>query len=288
MFDIQFDENEKPMYERYWKLTRAPFSGNPSPETFFPAATHQAAWLKLRYLLDQRSGMAWLAGLPGVGKSTLLDLAKQETQSRGGSIASVLPSCSEPEELLRSLLADQATDDERASLNELPRDALWRCLDFVLTENTRGGRPTVLVIDDAELANPANFFPWLHQLLNLQRPGDCDFVVLGSGTLQVLGDFRRWEQLTNRTAFQCLIRPFEEQETTDYIEHRLNLAGATRSLFADDAVRAVHTLTEGIARRIDRLCDFALLVGFAENAVEVTAPLVHAVAREIDPFAKAA
>ena len=70
---------------------------------------------------------------------------------------------------------------------------------------------------------------------------------------------------------KCLLRPFSEAETAAYVEHRLRVAGATRSIVDPDAMPTLHALTHGIARRINRLCDLALLIGFAEEQPTLSA-----------------
>jgi len=80
---------------------------------------------------------------------------------------------------------------------------------------------------------------------------------------------------------KCLLRAFSQQETAEYIEHRLRAAGAKRMLFEPEAVNTIHALANGIARRINRLCDLALLIGFAEQQQTISAELVEAVHQEL-------
>jgi general secretion pathway protein A len=70
---------------------------------------------------------------------------------------------------------------------------------------------------------------------------------------------------------------------TQYVLFRLTAAGARREIFTDDAFQALPALTGGAARRIDRLCDLALLVGFAEEKTLVDADLLYDVAAELAP-----
>jgi general secretion pathway protein A len=61
------------------------------------------------------------------------------------------------------------------------------------------------------------------------------------------------------------------------------LAGAARPLFDHGALEMVHRLSQGIPRRINRLCDLALLIGFAEERPAISAAQVEAVAEELTP-----
>jgi len=78
-----------------------------------------------------------------------------------------------------------------------------------------------------------------------------------------------------------LLRPFAEQETAAYVEHRLRVAGAARSIVEPDALATLQDLTHGVARRINRLCDLALLVGYAEEQSTLSAGHFDSVCREL-------
>ena len=87
-----------------------------------------------------------------------------------------------------------------------------------------------------------------------------------------------WEE---RLGVKCLLRPFNESETAAYVEHRLRVAGARRTIIEPDAVATLHELTHGIARQINRLCDLALLIGFAEERRTLSADHFESVCREL-------
>jgi general secretion pathway protein A len=63
--------------------------------------------------------------------------------------------------------------------------------------------------------------------------------------------------------------------------HRLSAAGARHEIFSADALTAVHELTGGNPRRINRLCDLVLLIGFAEERQRIRAEQVEQVSNEL-------
>jgi general secretion pathway protein A len=77
------------------------------------------------------------------------------------------------------------------------------------------------------------------------------------------------------------LRPLNLEETVSYVSHRLTAAGATSEIFTSDALATLHQLTAGNPRRINRLCDLALLVGYAEEQVRINAPQIEAVCNEL-------
>jgi type II secretory pathway predicted ATPase ExeA len=62
----------------------------------------------------------------------------------------------------------------------------------------------------------------------------------------------------------------------------LKAAGAVESIFSRDAMQAVHELSGGLPRRINRLCDFALVVGFAEGLGLIDARQIESVSSELN------
>jgi general secretion pathway protein A len=63
--------------------------------------------------------------------------------------------------------------------------------------------------------------------------------------------------------------------------HRLEVAGCTRPVFTPSALESLYELSGGVPRRINRLCDLALLVGFADELPEITDVEMEAVGEEL-------
>jgi general secretion pathway protein A len=82
-------------------------------------------------------------------------------------------------------------------------------------------------------------------------------------------------------AIKSFLRPLTADETRHYVEHCLRQAGATDSIFTPEALQRAADLSGGIPRRINRLCDLALLVAYAEKSPRVDAHHVEAVFDEL-------
>ena len=70
-------------------------------------------------------------------------------------------------------------------------------------------------------------------------------------------------------------------ETTRYIAGRQDRAGSAEAPFTPDALATIHALTGGVPRAIGRLCDLALLVGFANGLDSIRGDHIHDVALEL-------
>jgi hypothetical protein len=90
------------------------------------------------------------------------------------------------------------------------------------------------------------------------------------------------EQFRQRVAATCHIGPLDEDETQRYMEHRLKCAGSTgKPTFEHDTFPAIHKASYGIPRRINRLCDRLLLLGFMQGRSHLTLDDVKAVLADI-------
>jgi general secretion pathway protein A len=102
-----------------------------------------------------------------------------------------------------------------------------------------------------------------------------------------MGRLERTPQLNDRVAVFSVLEPLSRTETIRYITHRMAVAGAKREIFHRSALDALCERSGGIPRRINRLADLALVVGYADELTEVTGHEIDAVAEEL-PFSAAA
>ncbi len=274
------------MYKDYWQLETKPFESASDDRFRYPAEAQQAALHKLRYVIESRRAAALLAGPPGIGKTMLMQtLHEQLGESFGPFVQIVFPLMSSRD--LLAYLAEQLGAPPADSPQGTLEESLRR-LAFVFQENRRRDQHTVIVIDEAQLLEDAGLLETLRLLLNLRAESEQAFTLVLSGQPGLLSAMQRNAALDQRLDIKVLLKPFAADETAGYIAHRLRAAGATREIFAEDAVRLAHQLAGGIPQRINRLCDLALLVGFAERQPTIEAVQLQAVSDELVTVAAAA
>ena len=137
------------------------------------------------------------------------------------------------------------------------------------------------MIDEAQLITEAESLDALRLLMNFEVAGRPASTLLLVGQPGVLTTLDQTPQLEERIDVKCLLRPFSPTETASYVGHRLRVAGASRDFFTEEALEAVHDLSHGVPRRINRLCDLALLIGFAEEFDSIAAEHVESIEREL-------
>lgn len=274
------------MYERYWQLSRNPFADDADPEFFFAGRSHQAALLKLRYLVENRKPAALLTGVGGSGKSYLLNILSQQLDESGTLVRLAFPQFS-PGELL-AYLAVKLGADEAVIHSTASRDVTLRHIESRLQHYTRSGRYVVIAVDEAQFIEDRHVWQALQLLFNLRQSGRSEFSLVLAGQPELIGQLARLSQFEDRLAFKCLLQPLSQPEVAAYVKHRLGAAGATESLFDQTAIQALFELSGGLPRRINRLCDLALLVGYAESLPTLSAAQIEAVNEELTTTAAAA
>jgi general secretion pathway protein A len=154
-------------------------------------------------------------------------------------------------------------------------------IERFLAENAKRGQRAVVVVDEAHLLDEQSALETLRLLLNFRGGGEPGLALLLAGQPGILPILDRAPQLEERLAVKCLLRPLTERETAGYVKHRLKQAGAEQEIFEPPALEALFRLTHGIPRRINRLGDLALLIGYAEELHTVAADQVEAVHQEL-------
>ena len=267
------------MYEAYWQLNQKPFEGAADPKFYYPGEPQQAAILKLRYAIENRRAAALLCGPSGTGKTLV-----------GGMLRTTLdPACTPmihlvfPQMPTAELLCYLADEMEQTPVTPGPASTQGsiRRIERFLAENTRRGRHTVLVVDEAHLIGQMESFESLRLLLNFEAEGRPGLTLLLVGQTALLPMLQRMPDLEERLSVKSLLRCFTERETAEYVSHRLQVAGAKTEIFEPNAISALHSLTQGIPRRINRLCDLALLIGFAEERTTIGVEHLESVAEEL-------
>lgn len=267
------------MYESFWQLDSKPFETGCDPKYFFPAEVHQAALLKLRYAIENRRGGAMLAGPSGIGKTLLIQILRTTlNESFSPVVHLVFPPMGTTEFL--AYLADELQGAPVSQGTPGTNESIRR-LKGSLAKSAELGRHAVILVDEAHLLEAPAILEALRMLLNFEFGGRPALTLLLVGQTGLLTSLERTPQLEERLDVKCLLRPFGRAETAAYVEHRLRTAGSGKAIFSDEALDTLHELSGGVPRRINRLCDLALLIGYAEELDAITPSHLHSVQREL-------
>ena len=153
----------------------------------------------------------------------------------------------------------------------------------VLRAQRSAGRRCLLVVDEVQALNlPA--LEELRLLSNIAEGGRSllQAVLLGQTEFRRTLASPELDQLRQRVLASYPLGPLTAQETRAYVEHRLRAVGwRERPAWEDDAFGLVHQFTNGVPRRINRLCGRVLLHGAFDRSDAISAEMVRVTASEL-------
>ena len=123
-------------------------------------------------------------------------------------------------------------------------------------------RDAVLIVDDAQALTLAGL-EQIRLLSNLETDQRKLLQIVLIGQPELRHNLAELEQLRQRITVRYHLRPLKLDETAFYVQHRLDVAGASRPpLFSRWAVRAIQSYSSGVPRLINAVCDKTLLCGY--------------------------
>nr|MDQ2696282.1 XrtA-associated ATPase [Pseudomonadota bacterium] len=266
------------MYTSYYGFTAKPFQLSPDPRFFYGSSGHKRALAYLRYGLSQAEGFIVVTGGIGTGKTTLVHNLFNELDASHIVAAQLVTTQLEADDLLRMVVAAFGLPHE-----DLSKASLIKRFEDFLRVRAREGKRVLLVIDEAQNLPPRSLEE-LRMLSNFQVSDTplLQSFLLGQEEFRITLQSPGMEQLRQRVIASCHLNPLSEQETRDYIEHRLRVAGWQNvPRFTDPAYQAIYHHTQGIPRRVNIFCDRVLLYGFLEEQHEFTEATIAAVIQEL-------
>lgn len=268
------------MYHQHFGLNEAPFSIAVNPRYLFMSQRHRDALAHLLYGVSGGGGFILLTGEVGTGKTTINRCLLEQLPDTT-DLAIILNPALSAVELLASA-CDELSIDYPAGTQSLK--ALTDALHRYLLENYERGRRTVLMIDEAQHLD-FNVLEQIRLLTNLETNDEKLLQIILIGQPELTEKLSRPElrQLNQRITARYNLQPLNFDETAAYIKHRLEVAGLKGgvSLFETSAVRRIHSLTRGIPRLINVLCDRSLLGAYGQKKSRVTRLLVRDAATEV-------
>ena len=276
------------MYCKYFGFREKPFNITPNPRFLYLSKNHKEAFAHLLYGISNHSGFIELTGEVGTGKTTVLRTLLGQLDEASHRTALILNPCLSALELLRNINKEFGIPHENlqngALLEELNR--------FLLTEN-RAGHTVVLIIDEAQNLAPY-VLEQIRLISNLETESDklLQIILSGQPELKKLLAKNELRQLAQRITVRYHLGALDNDDTAEYIRHRLHVAGGGDWInFTGAAVKLIYKFSGGSPRLINIACDRALLTAYAEESNVISAGIARKAINELTgkhPFAATA
>ena len=266
------------MYESFYALTGKPFQLNPDPAFYFGSRGHKRAFAYLQYGVHQSEGFIVITGDVGAGKTTIVRSLFEQLDSGRLVAAQLVSTHLEADDMLRAV-----TTAFGLPTKNVDKATLLASLEAFLCQLVVAGKRALLVVDEAQNLTP-RAIEELRMLSNFQFADQAllQSFLIGQPELRAMMQSPQMQQLRQRVIASYHLGPMDRDETQAYVEHRLTHVGWKGDPAFDPATFAIiHSLSRGVPRRINMLCNRLMLSGFLAEKHAFNEADVQAIAREI-------
>jgi general secretion pathway protein A len=270
------------MYASFFGLKQAPFSIAPDPRYLFMSERHREALAHLLYGVQGGGGFVLLTGEIGAGKTTVCRALLEQIPPHC-RVAYVFNPKLTVVDLLKTICHEFHVEVRADGPGPATIKDYLDPLNEYLLRSHAAGQQNLLIIDEAQNLTP-HVLEQLRLLTNLETSERklLQIILIGQPELRKLVARPELEQLAQRVVARYHLDALDEAETSAYVRHRLQVAGLNGPApFGEPALRRIHRLSRGVPRRINLLCDRALLGAYASGSAQVTPAMVDKAAVEV-------
>jgi general secretion pathway protein A len=267
------------MYAAYFGLKENPFKLTPEPRYLFLSEYHRDALNCLIYGIEGKKGFILVTGGIGTGKTTI---CRSLLKSLGDSVetALIFNTAISELDLLETMMTEYGISvPGRQRSKKIYVDAL----NEFLLRKFAAGKNVVLLIDEAQNLSHG-VLEQVRMLSNLETEREklIQIVLIGQPELNNALMLPALRQLNERITVRHDLRPLLPRDVCSYIEYRLQVAGGPGSIrFTSGAFGLIYGFTEGIPRRINAVCDRALLIAYTKGVSYIDRKLVKLAVQDI-------
>ncbi|MGZ8272714.1 MAG: ExeA family protein [Burkholderiaceae bacterium] len=270
------------MYERHFGLKQRPFSIAPDPRYLFMSERHREALAHLLYGVQGGGGFVLLTGDIGAGKTTVCRCFLEQLPERC-NVAYIFNPKLTVEEMLRTVCAEFRIPYKHEGPGVPTVKDYVDALNQFLLRTHAVRQNSVLIIDEAQNLS-ADVLEQLRLLTNLETSERklLQIILIGQPELREMLARPDMQQLAQRVIARYHLEALTESETAHYVRHRLSVAGLkAANPFDRRALRRVFRYSRGVPRRINLLCDRALLGAYASSKTTVDGAILDKAAEEV-------
>lgn len=238
----------------YFGWNKTPFQKQVLTSDLYHSEQFDEMQARLTFMINQRE-FGLITGEVGAGKTTALRALRDQLLSSEHVFLYLSDSSLKPRDFYRGML--QQLDIEPMFLaSDLKRQFKDALLDLYLNKE----KTPIVIIDEAHLLSPT-MLQEIRFLTNFEVDSlsPLALILVGQPELRDKIRLRSLEAISQRitTRFHLVALTYEEMK--EYIDHHLKVAGETKQLFTEAAMKKIYMHTKGILRLTNRLCAECLI-----------------------------
>jgi type II secretory pathway predicted ATPase ExeA len=276
------------MYFEYWHLQKPPFDNVPDPSMYAEChVSMENAIAETLFAIEEGNEcLAVIIGDVGLGKTLSLRIIIDSLSPEKYQIVLITNPSITFVQLLNEIIG-QLTESQ---CNEKRKMILLDNFNKLLFQTADAGKKIVLLIDEANAIAPANLES-LRLLTNMQDDQRNLFTMVLAGQIELA---RRLEHPKRANLFQRIgtysqIEKIAQDQLQTYVETRLRLAGATRSIFTEETFPLFWNYSDhGVPRLINKIAKLSLKAGETYGLDQIDARVVYQVGRQFEKITDSA
>lgn len=241
------------MFKQHFGMKTNPFDKDIEISDMYESGDIRELDSRLKYMLECR-GIFLLVGEPGSGKTAAL---RKFSWGLGQSLyrAMYLP------------LTTLTVNDFYSALSSLLGEArkyrkidMFHQIQSAISSLYYDQRITpVIIVDEVHMASSA-ILDDLRMLFNFSMDSANPFIMILAGQPPIRNKLalNMCLPLRQRIAARYTFQGLSLNETADYLNTRMTLAGVTGNIFTEQAIRSIHSCANGLPRNINNLASHAL------------------------------
>ena len=264
------------MYLSYYNLNEKPFQISTDPKFLWLGEKHKEALAILTYGILDNKGFLLLTGDVGTGKTTIINTLLNNLDD--DVIAAHVPDPDLEHLDFFNFIANVFSIDKKFSTKGEFLNHLSKFLHDAYSKNKK----VLLIIDEAQRLKP-ELLEEIRLLSNIERQDTklLNIFFVGQEEFNKILIEPENRALRQRITINYYIEPLTENETKEYIKHRLNIAGSKRNIFSSSAIGEIFSFSKGFPRLINIICDLALLTGYVKEQKTINELIIKECAKEL-------
>lgn len=256
-----------------------PFENVNDPSFLYHSSQHKEALARMQYAVQQKKLGVLLVGEYGTGKTFLSRILKRSVSEDKFVFIFITNPRFNSLDFIKEI--NYQLGGKIDELSKPTKMDYLRSIRNSFQEHKEKELFVVLVVDEAQSIKEDDLLEEIRLLLNIQSEESTYFTLVLMGQPQLEIEIEKIPQFKQRLSIRYTLDFLSSQETKEYIEHRLKVAGTQRKIFTDDAYQEIFSISRGMPRAINNICDLSLLNAFIQKQGMINKEIVLHVAQDL-------